>query len=241
MGQSRPSTGRALIFGKPCELPESRRGLGYVPENPYLYDFLSPLEILRMGLDLHKVKIDAPDAHCQRWLERLDLAAVANSPLRSFSKGMMQRTAIAHALCIKPRLLVLDEPLSGLDPVGRHEVVELLAEYKAGGGTLFFTSHVLHDVERLADRFGLIHEGQLRSVRSPRELVAEEEILLVRSAGAAVVEGLRRDSGDCWSIEVPRSALWPTLERIHAAGHVVLEVRSRLTLETAFMHAIGRG
>jgi ABC-2 type transport system ATP-binding protein len=96
-----------------------------------------------------------------QWLERFALAQVASKRVRSFSKGMTQRVALAHAMAVQPRLLILDEPLSGLDPVGRKDVVDILENYRAAGGTIFLTSHVLHDVERLADRFGLIHRGEL--------------------------------------------------------------------------------
>ena len=97
------------------------------------------------------------------------------------SKGTVQRVALAHPRVVQPRLLVLDEPLSGLDPVGRKDVVDILNEYKQQGGAIFFTSHVLHDVERIADRFGFINKGELLTVRSPRELAAERaDYLLVR-------------------------------------------------------------
>jgi len=240
MGLARPTRGVVRIFGQDAQDPQARLGLGYVPENPYLYDYLTPMEILTMGLGLHRVKMDFPRAHCRKWLERLALEAVADTPIRSFSKGMTQRVAIAHALCIGPRLLILDEPLSGLDPVGRRDVVELLSAYKKDGGTLFFTSHVLHDVERLADRFGLIHDGQIRSVRSPNELVGDEEVFLVRSAGATPVADMHEDSAGRWAGEIPRTRLWQHLSDLQAAGHVLQEVRSTLSLEAAFLRVVGR-
>jgi ABC-2 type transport system ATP-binding protein len=238
-GVQRPTSGSAKLFGVPVGEPDSRRRLGYVPENPYLYDYLTPLEILVMSVRLHGVRLQDERGHCMKWLERFQLSAVANRTIRSFSKGMTQRVALAQAMCIEPRLLILDEPLSGLDPVGRRDVVELLSEYKKGGGTLFFTSHVLHDVERLADRFGLIHEGQLRSVRSPGELVGDEEVFLVRSMGEAAVEGMREDSAGRWAGEISRSALWAHLDALRAAGHTLVEVKSTLSLEAAFMRVIG--
>ena len=117
------------------------------------------------------------------WLDRFGLAHVARKPIRGFSKGMAQRTALAHAFSVKPRLLILDEPLSGLDPVGRKDVVDILSEYRQQGGTVFFTSHVLHDVERVADRFGFIHEGVLQTVQSPAELFDGEQMVTVRTIG----------------------------------------------------------
>lgn len=240
MGLIGASGGSVRIFDLPVEDPAARRGLGYVPENPYLYDYLTPLEILAMGLRLHRARVDDVDRHCRQWLDRLGLAAVAGKPIRSFSKGMTQRVAIAQALCIKPRLLVLDEPLSGLDPIGRRDVVEILSDYKRAGGTLFFTSHVLHDVERLADRFGLIHEGVLRAVCAPAELTGDQETVLVRSFGQSPVDGMREDFSGRWIGEVPSPELWARLEALRAAGHVLLEVRPTLSLEVAFMHAVGQ-
>lgn len=240
MGLSRATQGQVRIFGIDSRRPASRLRVAYVPESPYLSDYLTPLEILGMGLRLHRVTPADPREHCMTWLERLQLGKAANAPIRSFSKGMTQRVAIAQALSISPSLMVLDEPLSGLDPVGRHDVVDLLAEYKRGGGTLFFTSHVLHDVERLADRFGLIHEGTLRSVRSPGELVGTGDICTVRSMGENWVEGLEPESPGRWTCQVARDALWSHLDRLKTAGHVVIEIRPVLSLEQAFLQAIGR-
>lgn len=240
MGLIRADSGEARLFGTPVALSEARRGLGYVPENPYLYDYLTPLEILEMSIRLHCVRLPSARTHCLTWLERLGLGHVTGRPLRTFSKGMTQRVAIAQALCINPRLLILDEPLSGLDPIGRRDVVEILSDYKRNGGTLFLTSHVLHDVERLADRFGLIHGGMLRAVRSPEELTGDQETVLVRSYGQIPVEGMREDFGGRWIGEVPRTELWTRLQSLREAQHVLLEVRPTLSLELAFMRAIGQ-
>jgi ABC-2 type transport system ATP-binding protein len=136
--------------------------------------------------------------------------------------------------------LILDEPLSGLDPIGRRDVVEILSEYKRGGGTMFFTSHVLHDVERLADRFGLIHDGLLRAVRSPSELAGDQEMVLVRTFGDVAVGPMREDFSGRWIGEVPRSELWACLNLLQDAGHTVLEVRPTLSLEAAFLRAVGQ-
>lgn len=239
MGLIRASRGTARIFDLPVDQPLARQGVGYVPENPYLQDYLTPLEVLAMGARLHRVEIADLNSHCRVWLERLGLGHVANKAIRTFSKGMAQRVALAHALCLRPRLLILDEPLSGLDPVGRRDVVEILAEYKRSGGTLLFTSHVLHDVERLADRFGLIHEGLLRAVRGPAELAGGDEQVQVRSIGTQLVQGMREDFSGRWIGEVPQAALWERLEALNKAGHILLEVRPALSLEVAFMRAIG--
>jgi ABC-2 type transport system ATP-binding protein len=237
-GVMRPTAGSATLFGIDVTDSAARTGLGYVPENPSLPDYLTPLEILGMGLALHKRQAADKKAHCLHWLARFGLGDVANKTVRGFSKGMAQRTALAHALAVQPRLLILDEPLSGLDPIGRRDVVDILADYRQQGGTIFLTSHVLHDVERLADRFGLIHKGELRAVRSPAELAGEDDRVLVRSQGAAAVDGMQPEPGGRWVVEVPRTALWPTLHALEAAGHAVIEVKPTLSLETAFMHVV---
>jgi len=233
-----PSAGSASLFGVDVAQPEARRGLGYVPENPSLPDYLTPMEILAMGLGLHGRKPANSRAHCLRWLERFGLGEVAHKVVRGFSKGMAQRTALAHAMAVEPRLLILDEPLSGLDPIGRRDVVDILSEYRQQGGTIFLTSHVLHDVERLADRFGLIHKGELRAVRAPGELVGGEDRVLVRSQGQAVVPGMIAEPGGRWVIEVARTQLWPTLRTLDQAGHALIEIKPSLSLETAFLHFV---
>ncbi len=238
-GVMRPTAGNARLFDVDATGSAARSGLGYVPENPSLPDYLTPLEILGMGLMLHRRQIVSPRRHCMQWLERFGLGEVASKVVRGFSKGMAQRTALAHALAVQPRLLILDEPLSGLDPIGRRDVVDILAEYRQQGGTIFLTSHVLHDVERLADRFGLIHKGELRAVRSPGELAGEDDRVLVRSHGAApVLDGMLPEPGGRWVIEVPRTSLWQTLHALEAAGHAVIEIKPALSLETAFLHVV---
>ncbi|MFY9329828.1 MAG: ABC transporter ATP-binding protein [Georgfuchsia sp.] len=238
-GVVQASAGKAWIFDVPIDQPAARQRVGYVPENPYLYDYLTPLEILTMGMRLHRVQVSDMRAHCLGWLERLELDAVANTRIRSFSKGMTQRVALAQALCLKPGLLILDEPLSGLDPVGRRDVAGILSEYKREGGTLFFTSHVLYDVERLADRFGLIHQGELKTIQSPNELVGNEEIVTVRSLGSTPVAQMAQEGNGLWHAELPRSSLWALLRDIEGAGHKLIEVKPTLTLESAFMHYLG--
>lgn len=233
------SAGSAALFGIDVTRPEARRGLGYVPENPSLPDYLTPLEILTMGLELHRRKPANPRQHCLGWLDRFGLADVANKVVRGFSKGMAQRAALAHALVVEPRLLILDEPLSGLDPIGRRDVVDILSEYRHQGGTIFLTSHVLHDVERLADRFGLIHKGTLRAVRAPGELVGESDKVLVRSHGdGPALPTMTAEPGGRWIVEVTRTALWDTLRTLEAVGHTLIEIKPTLSLETAFLHVV---
>lgn len=238
VGVLMPSTGGARLLGRDVCEPSARCGLGFVPENPSLQDFLTPYEITLMALRLHGTRVDDERRHCMSWLDRFDLGKVADSPLRGFSKGMAQRTALAQALVIQPRLLILDEPLSGLDPIGRKDVVDILDEYRRGGGTLFFSSHVLHDVERLADRFGLIHNGELVAVKSPNDLMGGERFVTVRTHGAQVLPGFTAQPGGRWTAEVAADSLWSVLDAVRSAGHTLLEIKPSLSLESAFFRYI---
>lgn len=231
--------GDARIFGQDARHAASRCHVGYVPEAPVLYEQLTPLEILRAGMELHGVKMDDPNAWCMQWLERFSIGHTAARRIRELSKGTAQRVALAHAMAVAPRLLILDEPLSGLDPVGRKDVVDILSEYQRSGGTIFLTSHVLHDVERLADRFGLIHKGELKTISSPNELVGDDELVTVRTYGEAALAGMRAESGGRWFCELPRSKLWELLRALDNAGHTVIEIKPTLTLESAFMRYLG--
>lgn len=240
LGLIRPTGGSVQLLGRPVNDPESRRGLGCVFENPSFPDQLTPLEILRMGCKVNAVAVDDTDAHCLKWIERFGLSAAARRPVKGFSKGMVQRTALAHALALRPRLLILDEPLSGLDPIGRRDVIDVLVDYRRQGGTIFLTSHVLHDIERLADRFGLIHQGQLRAVSTPAELAGGDDLLTIRSMGTAPLAGMVEETAGRWTIELPRSEVWAMLEALRAAGHTLIEVKPTLSLESAFLRAVGK-
>ena len=232
-------SGKATMFGLPVTDHLSRKGMSYVPENPYLYDYLTPLEMLLMGCHMHGLKEDNLKAHCMKVLESLSIAHVANKRIRNFSKGMTQRTALAHALACKPRLLILDEPLSGLDPIGRKDVVDILMKYRNEGGTIFFSSHVLNDVQRLGDRFGIIHQGKLRAVNTPTEVFGEKEsFYIIRSVGTSALPGLERESGDKWQIQVKEHELVEWLEKLKVAQHKIMDVQRGPTLEQAFLHFI---
>jgi ABC-2 type transport system ATP-binding protein len=238
-GVLQATSGHAELFGRDVSQPDARIGLGYVPENPSVYDFLTPMEILRMGMHLHKTRVEDENRHCLTWLDRFGLAQVANKTVRTFSKGMTQRVALAHALAIKPRLLILDEPLSGLDPVGRKDVVDILDEFRRGGGTLFFSSHVLHDVEAIADRFGLIHQGKLLTIRSPQEIVADQaDRYVVRYRAVTPVAASEELRSGVYVFEAGASNLAEVIANIQASGGTVQDVHPKVSLETVFFRTI---
>jgi ABC-2 type transport system ATP-binding protein len=238
-GVLRATSGRAELFGCDVARPEARTGLGYVPENPSVYDFMTPLEILRMGMRLHHVRDENETRHCLGWLDRFSLGQVANKTVRTFSKGMTQRVALAHALAIKPRLLILDEPLSGLDPVGRKDVVGILDEFRREGGTLFFSSHVLHDVEAIADRFGLIHQGKLLTIRSPSEIVADQaDSYVVRYRAPETLDGSTELRKGLFEFETSAADLSAVIARVQSCGGSVQNVHPKVSLESVFFRTI---
>lgn len=228
-------SGDVFIYGHSSRLAESRRFLSFVSETPSLYEQLTPLEVLRMSLRVHGFR-GCFDERCMAWLERFSVAKNANRRIRELSKGNVQRVALANAMVVKPRLLVLDEPLSGLDPVGRKDVVDILHDYKSQGGSIFFTSHVLHDVERIADRFGFINKGKLITVRSPRELAAERaDCMLVRYHLAQPVTPdaklLRDGEYEC---EVMQADLPAFIAQLNQLGGHLLTIKPAVSLETVF-------
>lgn len=161
MGMIRPGSGEAFLCGEPVGSEASRRSVGYLPENPAFYDFLSGREYMRFVASAFAMpKCDA-DSAINHWLDRLDLAEAANRPIRSYSKGMVQRLGLAQALFHDPEVVILDEPMSGLDPQGRALVKELIVELKDAGKTVFFSTHITADVEQVCDRLAIIVNGRL--------------------------------------------------------------------------------
>ncbi len=158
----RPSSGMILIDGIDSKEPQARRLLGYLPENPYFYDQLTPKDLLSFGAKASGVKPKDAKKRISYLLKKLELEHVSKRRLRQFSKGMLQRVGLALSLVHDPQVVVLDEPMSGLDPLGRTLVSKLILELKERGKTVFFSSHILSDIERLCDRIAIIHKGELR-------------------------------------------------------------------------------
>lgn len=232
--------GDVRIYGHPARESTSRRGVAYVPESPAIYEQFTPMEILHMALDMYGVKRKDSTAWCAQWLERLSVAAVADRRMRLLSKGTVQRVALAHALVVSPRLLVLDEPLSGLDPVGRKDVIDILTDYKNEGGAIFFTSHVLHDVERIADRFGFINEGELLTTRAPKDLVTEhaDRFIVRYHAGAgSLTEGKQVREGE-FEQELAQLELPEWIAKLNMSGGRMLSAKPAVSLETVFFRIL---
>ncbi len=232
--------GEVRLYGVSAREAAARRGVAYVPEAPALYEQFTPLEILLMALDMYGIRRDDREAWCMQWLERFSVAEYAKRAVRQLSKGNVQRVALAHAMVVSPRLLVLDEPLSGLDPVGRKDVVDILANYKRDGGAIFLTSHVLHDVERIADRFGFIHRGELITTRAPHELVAEraDRYLVRYQAAAALGEAASSIRSGEFEQELAQADLPAFIARLQDGGGRIVTVKPAMSLETVFFQVL---
>jgi ABC-2 type transport system ATP-binding protein len=157
----RPDSGSITINGLPVANEASRTKVGYLPENSYLYDFLTAKEYLAYAGRLSGMSPAIIRSRSDELLTKLKLDSAAGRRISGYSKGMQQRAAIAAALIHDPDLVVLDEPMSGLDPLGRNLIFNLIAELKQEGKTVFISSHVLTDIERLCDRVGIIVRGRL--------------------------------------------------------------------------------
>ena len=166
--------------------------IGYLPENPYFYDHLSAKELLWFGGKSCDMDAQAIRERTEALLGELELMAAMNRPLRSYSKGMVQRAGLALALIHDPKILILDEPMSGLDPMGRRKVFELILRLKSQGKTIFFSSHILHDIERLCDKAAILINGSLkRLINVKTELPAGKTLEDVFFEEVATAGGLR--------------------------------------------------
>ncbi len=185
-----PTSGRAEILGRPLGDLDARRRIGFLPENPYFYDYLTAEELLTYFAALFGYRGAERRARASRMLDEVGLGAERRLPLRKFSKGMLQRVGIAQALLNDPELVILDEPMSGLDPLGRRDVRALILRLRDGGCTVFFSSHVLSDAEALCSRVAILANGRLVASGRLTEILAFQargwELVMANVGDAAV-------------------------------------------------------
>ena len=167
-----PTSGRISIFGRSPGDPEVRRRIGFLPEAPYFYDYLTAEELLAYFGGLFGLRGQACRARAAQLLDRVGIGGERRLPLRKFSKGMLQRVGLAQAILNQPDIVFLDEPMSGLDPLGRRDVRALILELRDRGCTVFFSSHILSDAEALCSRVGIIVGGQLVTAGSLSDILA---------------------------------------------------------------------
>ncbi|MCX7995673.1 MAG: ABC transporter ATP-binding protein [candidate division WOR-3 bacterium] len=168
-GLLKPDRGKVEIFGYSPDSLQARKKIGFLPESPYFYEHLSGYEFLKIHSMLCNEYTEK--SQLMELIDRVGLKNAADLPLRKYSRGMLQRIGIAQALVGKPDLLILDEPLTGLDPIGRKEIKDLILELKSNGKTIFFSSHILPDAEAVCDRIGIIIEGRIMKVGKLDELL----------------------------------------------------------------------
>ena len=190
-----PTAGTATILGNPLGKPETFYHLGYLPENPYFYDYLTAQELL--DYFAHFFPMTPADRKRRRddVLQQVGLHEFRHMPLRKFSKGMLQRLGIAQAVLHSPEIVLLDEPMSGLDPLGRRAVRDLIVQLKAEGKTVFFSTHILSDAEALCDRVAILNRGKLVGVGRISELLKSQsgfEVIVEIPQGASAPKTLSR-------------------------------------------------
>src|SRR6266478_7317877 len=241
-----PTAGTARILGKSIDDVSMHGSIGYLPEQPYFYDYLTAHEVLDYFARFHGLTANDRKARVQAMLKKVGLDTAQKIQLRKYSKGMLQRVGLAQAILHDPQVVVLDEPMSGLDPLGRREVRDIILELKREGRTVMFSTHILSDAEMLCDRVGVIVGGKLRGVGAPDEIVGMKaqgmEILFEYAGPAARLEPLlskATQTGKRYRMQVPEADLYATLQKMSGAGAKILSVAQvKSTLEEYFMDLV---
>ena len=246
MGLAAPTSGTAIVLGRPVGEPRALERVGFLPERPYFYDYLTGGEFLDFYGQLFSIPKAERRERARRLLEAVELSDEADAQLRTYSKGMLQRIGVAQALINDPALVILDEPMSGLDPAGRRLIRNLILTMRDEGRTVFFSSHILSDVELICDRIGILIHGRLHYTGGVRELLDRHvDRVEVRAEGlpdedAAALEGEVEEvarHGNQWLFRVaegvPQQRLLKALARTGAS--VVSVTPLRPSLEDLFM------
>ena len=244
-GLHRATEGEASVLGRSVGDPRSRERLGFLPERPYFYEHLTARELLDFYGRLQGLPGARRRARIGELLPRVGLERFADVALRSYSKGMLQRVGLCQALLHEPELVILDEPMSGLDPLGRALVADLIRAERARGCTVFFSSHILSDVEVLCDRVAIVVGGQVRAQGPVHSLVDAASFSSEITVGGLLAEDLPRaplrSEPGALVIRVEAEEVDPTLDRLRALGGRILRVHPiRPTLEEVFLSEVER-
>jgi ABC-2 type transport system ATP-binding protein len=252
MGLIRATEGRATVLGHDVRETEFRRHVGFLPENPYFYDYLSGREILDFYARLSGVPASMRSSRVATLLDWVGLAHAAGERLRTYSKGMLQRIGIAQALVHDPSVVFLDEPMSGLDPIGRKEIRDLILRLRTEGKTVFMNTHILSDVEMVCDRVAIIVRGRVRyqgrTLSALEEPAREDDVDLagLRPETADRLEELAgsalRGMGERSELRVAEKQVDEVLRlALESGAHVVSVTPHRVSLESIFLSAVAEG
>lgn len=247
MGLIFPTAGTASVLGHSIDDIRMHRDIGYLPEQPYFYDYLTAHELLDYFARFFGYTSKERSDRVGRVLERVGLKNAANTQLRKFSKGMLQRAGIAQAILHDPKVVFLDEPMSGLDPAGRREVRDIIHELKQQGRTVFFSTHILSDAEMLCDRVAVLVGGKLQGIGAPSDLISAEvqgmDILFEVRGESALPAALKAKTvpvGQRYRLHVLEADLYAVLDQLRSANARILSVAPvRPTLEDYFFRIVG--
>jgi ABC-2 type transport system ATP-binding protein len=247
MGLIFPTAGTARILNQPWRDAAVRARIGFLPEQPYFYDHLTPLELLDYYGTLSGVSASDRRSRIPKLLERVGLADQARTQLRKFSKGMLQRVGIAQAVLHEPEVVFLDEPMSGLDPIGRREIRDFIQSLNRGGKTVFFSTHILADAEALCHRVAVLNKGELRGVGVVADLVAKNRSRFeVVWQGTSAMPAMRifgnetHRAGDVARAIVSEDQLQPALETLKNQSAQLISVNPvGGSLEEYFLQKLG--
>ena len=246
MGLVFPTAGSARILGREVHDPRLKAQIGFLPEQPYFYDYLTAAELLNYYAALSGVPARERTRRVAAVLDRVGLAGAGGLQLRKYSKGMLQRAGIAQAIVHDPKLVFLDEPMSGLDPVGRREVRDLIEALKSDGKTVFFSTHILSDAEALCDRVAVLNHGELRGVGLVADLTShikgQVEVIWQGAAalGAMAALGCQcHATGDTVRAVIPEHLLDAAIDAIRRARVRLVSVTPvRASLEEYFIERL---
>ncbi len=253
MGLSMPTSGRAEVFGKPVSDAQVKSRIGFLPESPYFYDYLTAREFLELAARLAGVQRRDTDGRVEQLLKLVRMEHAANAQMRGFSRGMLQRMGIAQALVGDPEVVILDEPMGGLDPIGRKEFRDIIVSLKERGKTVFFSTHILPDVEMICDRVGIIIAGRIVNIGLLSEILSDEVEAIevtVRGAQGKFRKAMERiaqqsiESGDLLQLVVRSEEEVDKITAIcrEAGARLHSLVPRKRTLEDHFMaHVRGAG
>jgi ABC-2 type transport system ATP-binding protein len=244
-GLIQPTKGSVRILDSPLSDVSIRERVGFLPEHPSYYTHLTGYEVLDFAGGLFSIPAEERKRRILLLLERVGLSSSRNEKVSKFSKGMVQRLGIAQALINDPELVILDEPLSGLDPLGRKELKDIIVSLKREGKTVFFSTHILSDVERICDRVAILHRGRLINVGTLSELLfnRERDVVItfdIETKGEpSFLEGISPTAEGYWNVSVPQDEKRKVEEKIlENGGAIVSIIPDSVSLEDFFVSEI---